>query len=57
MKNRKTHKVIDLVYHEDENNVPFVGTQKECMKWVKEQGFGFEIVPLTKKELEYENKD
>lgn len=47
----KTHKVIDLVYHEDEGNEAFIGTLEECIKWVAEQGFGFEIVPLTREEM------
>jgi len=53
----KTHIVIDLVYHEDEGNQAFVGTHQECMDFVVEQGFGFEIVPMTKEEIEFENKE
>ena len=53
----KTHKVIDLVYHEDENNEAFVGTQQECLDWKSEQGFGYQVVPMTKKEIEFENKE
>lgn len=48
----KTHKVVDLV----ENSFPvFVGTEAECNVWVSEQGYGYEVVPLTKEELEFEN--
>jgi hypothetical protein len=51
----KTHKVIDLVYHEDEGNQAFVGTYEECQNWKSEQGFGYQVVPLTKEELEAYN--
>ena len=54
---RKTHKVLDMVYHEDENNDAFVGTIFECGEWVSKQGFGYKIVPMTKEEIEFENKD
>ena len=48
----KTHKVID-------NMVPefggaegvFAGTYVECHEWVAEQGYGYEVVPLTKEEM------
>lgn len=44
----KTHKIIDLTYHEDEGNGVFVGTVEECLDWISEQGdFGFEMVELT----------
>ena len=52
----KTHKVIDLVYHEDEGNEAFVGTYRECLEWMSEQGFGYKVVPLTKEEIGFENK-
>ena len=52
----KTHKVIDFFYNEKEGNVSFIGSRKECLNWVNEQGFGHEIVPMTKEELEFENK-
>lgn len=48
----KTHLVIDLIYHEDEGNQVFVGTEEECHEWVVGQGsFGFEVVPMTKDEI------
>ena len=46
----KTHKVIDLVYTEAEGNEVFVGTQKECEDWRTEQGYGYQILPLSKEE-------
>ena len=46
---RSTHEVIDLVYHEDEGNVAFQGTEKECHDWVAEQGFGYEVKPIILK--------
>lgn len=54
----KTHKVIDLVYHEDENNEPFVGTLEECENWRSEQGaFSYKVVPLTRFEIKMHNND
>jgi hypothetical protein len=48
----KTHKVLDMTYHEDEGNEVYVGTQLECLDWVREQdGFGYEVVPLTREEI------
>ena len=47
----KTHKVVDLVYHENEGNEVFVGTYEECHEWVSEQGFGYGVQPLTKEEI------
>jgi len=41
-----THKVVDLIYHEDEegSNIAFMGTQRECEDFVADQGgFGFDI--------------
>lgn len=38
-----THEVVDLVYHEDEGNIAFQGTQEECMEWKSEQGFGYQV--------------
>ena len=53
----KTHKVIDNVYHEDEGNEVFVGSVKQCTDWVEKQNtYGFDIVPMTRKEIEYHNK-
>lgn len=48
----KTHKVIDLVYHEDEGNDVFCGTYQECLDWKLEQGYGYQVVPMTKEEIE-----
>lgn len=51
---KPTHEVLDLVYHEDEGNVAFQGTQKECLDWVDEQcmsgsaHFTYEVVPIIK---------
>jgi hypothetical protein len=53
----KTHKEIDLVYHEDEGNEAFVGTHQECLDWMSEQGFGYRVAPMTKEEMGIENKD
>jgi hypothetical protein len=47
----KTHKVVDLVYHQDEGNEVFVGTYEECHEWVSGQGFGYGVQPLTKEEI------
>lgn len=47
----KTHKVIDLLCTEDEDNDVFVGTQKECEDWRTEQGYGYQILPLSKEEI------
>ena len=33
-----THEVVDLVYHEDEGNIAFQGTQEECHDFVASQG-------------------
>jgi hypothetical protein len=48
----KTHKVIDLVYTEDEGNEVFAGTYEECLNFKFGQGFGYQIVPMTKEEIE-----
>ncbi len=53
---KKTHKVIDMVYHEDEGNEVYCGTYKECLEWASEQGFGYKVVPMTKEEMEIVNK-
>lgn len=53
---KKTHKVIDLVYHESEGNDVFSGTYQECLEWKQEQSeFGLMIVPMTEEECEAEN--
>ena len=51
----KTYKVVDLIYHEHEDNIVFTGTYQECMYWMGKQGFGYKLVPITKEELELEN--
>jgi len=51
----KTHVVIDLVYREEEGNQPFVGTLEECVDWVNEQGFGYDVKPMTEEELKINN--
>lgn len=48
---KKTHKVIDLVYHEDEGNEVYVGSYQECHDWASEQGFGYQVVSLTQEEM------
>ena len=57
MADKKTHKVIDLVYHEDEGNDVFAGSFKECHDWKLEQGFGYQIVPMTKEEMKIYNEE
>ena len=48
----KTHKVIDLVYHEDEGNEVFEGSYGDCVKWKEQQNdFGYQVVPMTKEEI------
>jgi len=52
----KTHIVIDLTYHEDENNEAFVGTLQECNDWILLQGsIGYEVKPMTKEEIATHN--
>jgi hypothetical protein len=53
IKNQKTHKVIDMVYHEDEGNGVFVGTHQKCIDWVSKQGMGYKVIPLTLEEFKY----
>lgn len=53
----KTHKVIDLVYHEDEGNVAFVGTYEECQDWITNNyDVGYQVVPLSLDELKLNNE-
>jgi len=52
----KTHVVVDLVYHEDEGNEVFEGTYQECMDWARDQGFGYQVLPKTKEQLNHENQ-
>lgn len=47
-----THVVIDLVYHEDEGNEVFEGTEIECNDWIQQQGgatFTYEVKPIIRK--------
>ena len=56
---RKTHRVIDFTYHPDEaGHDVMVGTPQECQDFITSQGnsIGYEIVPLLKEEIEFENK-
>lgn len=48
----KTHKVLDIAML-DELGV-FSGTQQECINFVGND-YGYQIVPLTKEELEVEH--
>jgi hypothetical protein len=48
----KTHKVIDLIYHDEENNEVFEGTEQECRDWIRSQSCfdsTYKIVPILKK--------
>ena len=48
----KTHKVIDLTYHEDEGNEVYAGTNEECSDFISSQSeIGYTIVPMTKDEI------
>ena len=52
METKPTYEVVDLVYHEDENNIAFQGTHKECQDFIIEQGgatFMYEIRPIILK--------
>ena len=54
----KTHKVIDLTYHEDENNECYSGTHGECLDFIEEQRtVGMEVVPLVGDEIKHYNYD
>ena len=50
----KTHKVLDLHYHEDEGQDCFCGTKKECEDFASTQTstFMYKVVPMTKEEIE-----
>jgi hypothetical protein len=50
----KTHKVLDLHYHEDEGQECFDGTQQECEEFASTQSpsFMYKVVPMTKEEKE-----
>lgn len=46
-----THQVIDLVYHEDEGNNVFAGTEQECYDFINGQGsdaFTYKVVPIIR---------
>jgi hypothetical protein len=54
----KTHKVLDLVYTEEEQGC-FAGTEQECQDFITSQGgatFMYKVVPMTKEEYEIENE-
>lgn len=50
--NMNTHKVIDLMYTEEEGQDTLVGTEEECNIFVTEQDcVGLRVVPLTRDEI------
>ena len=52
----KTHKVIDIVTPENGGaEGDFSGSFYECQEWVSQQGYGYEIIPLTESEYKFEN--
>ena len=55
---RKTHKVLDYIYHSDEaGHDVMVGTIQECNDFIAEQdSIGYAVVPLSKEEFEFENQ-
>ena len=54
---KKTHKVLDLHYHEEEGQECFCGTYQECVKFLADQTphFMYKIVPMTKQEIDFES--
>jgi len=55
---RKTHVVIDQVLFEEEGGgVVYPGTYKDCLEWVRMQGFGYKIQPMTEEELKLYNDE
>lgn len=50
----KTHKVLDLHYHDDEGQDCFDGTLQECNEFASTQSphFMYKVVPMTKEEIE-----
>ena len=49
---KATHEVLDLVYHEDEGNSVYSGSEQECHDWIAKQGgatFTYEVKPIIKK--------
>lgn len=55
MEGKKTHLVIDLIITTDISNEVFAGTYEECLEWKHSQGFGYQIRPMTKEEIEIHN--
>lgn len=54
----KTHLIIDLVYHSEEENEIFAGTLKECEEWIASQDtFGLSIIPMSKEDLRIHNPE
>ena len=54
---RKTHVVVDMVLFEEEGGgVVYPGTYKDCLEWVRLQGFGYEIRPMIEEELKLYNE-
>jgi hypothetical protein len=54
----KTHLVIDMVYHEEEGNQAFAGTEQECYDWITSQGgatFTYKVVPMLPEERKIYN--
>lgn len=50
----KTHKVLDLMYHEEEGQECYAGTYRGCESFVGKQSCPgmFKIVPLTADEID-----
>jgi len=58
MEHKKTHVVLDLVLFEEEGGgVVHTGTASECYDWVREQGFGYAVQPMTDVELTIYNNE
>ena len=53
----ETHKVLDMIYTEDEGQECFSGTYGQCFDFVAEQMmcYAYKIVPLTREEKESKN--
>lgn len=52
---KKTHKVLDLIYTEEEDNSMFCGTLLECETFVSEQSSVvsmMQVVPMSKWEID-----
>ena len=53
---KKTHKVLDLHYHEYEGQDCYDGTEKECYDFISTQTphsshFMYKVVPMTEEEI------